>query len=138
VKTNTDGGHDFKSCGGTGSGFSCKTLENCRQLNPKSVCHGMVLMPSPTISANPMEYFNTTSYLGLSRYDNLYMNINTIFDNEALYRQAIALYGKKTTPTFAHINQLIAASVSSSTASLRFVTFCLLFVLFLGRASGLF
>jgi len=110
----------FSTSGGTGSGFSCRALQHCRELNNKSVCHALTLVPSPTISSNPMEYLNTTAYLGISRYDNLYMNVNTMFDNEALYRQAMALYGKYTTPTYAHINQLIAASVSSATASLRF------------------
>lgn len=110
----------FSTCGGTGSGFGCRSLQTIRDINPKSVCHGIVGMPSPTISGSPMECMNTVTYLGLSRFDNLYMNINVIYDNEALYRQANHLYGKYITPTYQHVNQLIAASVSTSTASLRF------------------
>ena len=48
------------------------------------------------------------------------MNVNTIFDNEALYRQAIQLSGNENfVPTYLHLNQLISISMSSATASIR-------------------
>lgn len=108
------------TCGGTGSGFTCKALKENRKLDPKAVnyaiCHG----PSPTINGVPLETYNTIAYMGLSRYDNLNMNMHMMYDNEALYRQCNRLYGAKLTPTFKHLNQLIAVAMSSCTASLRY------------------
>jgi tubulin alpha len=48
------------------------------------------------------------------------MNMHTIYDNEALYRQCNRLYGARFAPSYKHLNQLIAMSMSSCTASLRF------------------
>ena len=48
------------------------------------------------------------------------MNVNTLFDNEALYRQSIQLSGNENfIPSYLHLNQLIAVSMSSATASIR-------------------
>ena len=46
--------------------------------------------------------------------------MHVIFDNEALYRQANKIHKKQFSPTYRHLNQLIALTVSSCTASLRF------------------
>jgi len=110
----------LSGCGGSGPGFTCKALQTIRNSEPKSINHSYVLLPSPTISLNPMEIYNAITYLGLIRYDNLYMNVNTIFDNEALYRQSIQLSGQENfVPTYQHLNQLISVSMSSATASIR-------------------
>lgn len=111
----------LSTCGASGPGFTCKALQTVRNSEPKSINHSYALLPSPTISMNPMETYNCLTYLGLIRYDNLYMNVNTIFDNEALYRQSIQLSGQeKFVPSYQHLNQLISVSMSSATASIRF------------------
>ena len=49
-----------------------------------------------------------------------FFEANTIFDNEALYRQSIRLSGDKNfIPTYANLNQLVSIGLSSATASIR-------------------
>jgi len=108
------------TCGGTGTGFVCRTLEEMRSCDPKSANYAVCQTVSPSISGNPLETYNTIAYLGLTRYDNLFMSMHTFYDNEALYRQCNRLCGKDFAPTYKHLNQLIAMSMSSCTASLRF------------------
>jgi len=110
----------LSTCGGTGTGFTCRALQQMRAIDTKSVNYAICQAPSLSISGNPLETYNTIAYLGLTRYDNLNMNMHTIYDNEALYRQCNRLVGQKFSPTYRHINQLVAMSVSSCTASLRF------------------
>jgi len=110
----------LSTCGGSGTGFTCRALEEMRIIDRKSVNYAICHTSSPSISGNPLETYNTIGYLGFTRYDNLFMNMHTFYDNEALYRQSNKLYGKAYGPTYKHLNQLIAMSVSSCTASLRF------------------
>jgi len=110
----------LSTSGGTGTGISCRALQEMKFCDQKSVNYAMSVAPSVSISGNPLECLNTISYLGITRFDNLGMSMHNIFDNEALYRQYNRLMGQKFSPTFRHLNQLIAMSVSSCTASLRF------------------
>ena len=42
----------------------------------KAIQHTYTLLPSPTISQNPMEVYNAMMFLGLIRFDNLAVNIS--------------------------------------------------------------
>jgi len=114
--------HYLSACGGAGPGLCVRTLEHMRKVDSKSIHHSHTILPSPTLSQNPMETYNSMLFLGSIRFDCLGMNVNTCYDNEALYRQSISLSRtrhNKFVPTYKHINELIAISVSSSTASIR-------------------
>jgi hypothetical protein len=46
-----------------------------KTIDPKSVNYAVCLTPSPQISNNPLETYNSLAYLGLTRFDNLAMNV---------------------------------------------------------------
>jgi len=110
----------LSTCGGTGTGFSCRVLEELRTIDPKSINYSIAQTISPQISNNPLETKNFATYLGITRHDNLAMNMHIFYDNEALYRQGNRLLGPDFKSTYENINQLVAMSISSYTASLRF------------------
>ena len=76
----------LSTCGGTGTGFTCRSLEEMRANDEKSVNYAICQAPSLSISGNPLETYNTISYLGLTRYDNLCMNMHTIFDSKYFFK----------------------------------------------------
>lgn len=110
----------MSSCGGTGTGVGARCLQYIKEIDSKNVSYAHLQTPSPSICSNPLETKNTLSFLGITRNDELDMNMLNIYDNEALYRQARKIHKRAFSPTFAHLNQLIALTVSSCTASLRF------------------
>jgi hypothetical protein len=71
----------FKTCGGSGTGFTCRALEQMRSCDSKAVNYAVCVAPSPTINGNPLETYNTIAYMGYTRFDNLAMNMHTIYDS---------------------------------------------------------
>jgi len=109
----------MSTCGGTGTGLTCRILQQINELQPKTSNLGIELTPSPTISNAPLEVYNNMAYYGLTRYDNLNMNIHFFLDNEALYRIARNVRPNKE-PTLNCLNRIIARCMSNMTSSLRF------------------
>ena len=82
----------LSSCGGTGTGMTCRALETMRDSDPKSINYANVQMPSPTVTTNPLETYNTIGYMGISRFDSLHMNVifiincGTMFSISVLFK----------------------------------------------------
>lgn len=103
-------------CGGTGSGLGSLLLERMSiEYGKKSkMCYA--LYPSPHISTGVVEPYNSI----LSTHSLLEnADLAVMFDNEALY-DIFARELENEKPSYSNINQLIAQSVSSMTASIRF------------------
>eukprot|EP01052_Picozoa_sp_SAG31_P045014 SAG31_NODE_8063_length_1530_cov_1.754717_1_plen_316_part_00 len=101
---------------GTGSGFASLLLERLSIDYGKKTKLGFSVYPSPQISTAVVEPYNCilSSHALLEHCD-----VSVSLDNEALYdicRRSLDIER----PTYTNLNRLIAQSISSLTASLRF------------------
>ncbi|KAF6202210.1 hypothetical protein GE061_004608 [Apolygus lucorum] len=102
--------------GGTGSGFSALLTEHFNKEYGKKSKLEVAIFPSPTMSTAVVEPYNavlTTSYT-LDHTDCVFLA-----DNEAMYNICMNQLDIDT-PNYANLNHLLAQTVSSITASLRF------------------
>jgi tubulin alpha len=102
--------------GGTGSGLGTLLLERLSVDYGKKSKLGFTVFPSPEVATSVVEPYNSV----LSTHFLLeHTDISVILDNEAVYdicRNKLAI--KK--PSYINLNRLIAQTISSLTASLRF------------------
>jgi len=101
---------------GTGSGVSCLLLDKIQEDFGKKTKMTFSVVPSPQISCSVTEPYNSVLSLHqmMDRAD-----LSVMLDNEALYdicRRGLDLER----PTYVNLNRLIAQTVSSLTAFLRF------------------
>jgi len=102
--------------GGTGSGLGALILERIAVDYRKKSKLGFEVYPSPTISTCVVEPYNSllTTHWLLDHTE-----ISIVLDNEAIYEICQKNLGLKR-PDYDTLNRMIAKSVSSMTASLRF------------------
>jgi len=102
--------------GGTGSGLGMLILEMLMVEYRKKVKIGFEIYPSPHISTAIVEPYNAvlSTHMLLDNTD-----VSLLLDNEALYGICQRQLDIKT-PSYGHINNVIAKVASSVTASLRF------------------
>jgi len=102
--------------GGTGSGFGSLLLERLSGDYGKKSKLDFCVYPSPQISTAVVEPYNCV----LSTHSLLeHTDVAFMLDNEAIYdicKNKLNIQG----PTYSHLNRLIAQTLSSLTASLRF------------------
>ena len=102
--------------GGTGSGFTSLLMEQLKSEFGKKCKLEFSVYPSPTISTAVVEPYNSilTTHTSIDNSDCAFM-----VDNEAIYdicRKNLKI-GR---PSYSNLNRVIAQTVSSITASLRF------------------
>merc|ERR1712226_1509334 len=102
--------------GGTGSGLGSLLLERLSVDYGKKSKLGFVVYPSPQVSTAVVEPYNSV----LSTHSLLeHTDVAVILDNEAvydIYRRNLDIER----PTYTNLNRLVAQTISSLTASLRF------------------
>jgi tubulin beta len=102
--------------GGTGSGMGTLLLLKIRDAYPDRITTTYSIYPSPKVSDTVVEPYNAvlSSHQLLENSDETF-----IVDNEALYNISHNIL-KKTQPTYAELNTLIAQATCGITCSLRF------------------
>ncbi|CAO4360801.1 Protein CBR-TBA-5 [Caenorhabditis briggsae] len=102
--------------GGTGSGFTSLVMERLSIDYGKKAKLEFSIYPAPQISTSMVEPYNSllTTHTTLEHSD-----CSFIMDNEAIYEITKVNLGVRS-PTYTHLNRLLAQVVSSITASLRF------------------
>ncbi|XP_014294469.1 tubulin alpha chain [Halyomorpha halys] len=102
--------------GGTGSGFNALLNENLSCEYPKKSKLGIAIFPSPTMSTAVVEPYNAVlnTHATLEHTDCVFLA-----DNEAMYNICQTRLDIDS-PTYCNLNRLLAQTVSSITASLRF------------------
>ncbi|XP_030071905.1 tubulin alpha-1B chain isoform X2 [Microcaecilia unicolor] len=102
--------------GGTGSGFTSLLLEQFSKTYPKQSKLQFSVYPAPRISTAVVEPYNAvlTTHTTLEHSDCVFM-----VDNEAIYEICKRNLDIER-PLYVNLNQLMAQTVSSITASLRF------------------
>eukprot|EP01027_Heterolobosea_sp_BB2_P023748 GEZU01035730.1.p1 GENE.GEZU01035730.1~~GEZU01035730.1.p1 ORF type:complete len:445 (+),score=203.06 GEZU01035730.1:191-1525(+) len=102
--------------GGTGSGLTSLLLERISVDYGKKCKLGFTVYPSPQVSTAVVEPYNSV----LSTHSLLeHTDVSVVLDNEAIYdicRKSLDIER----PTYTNLNRLIAQTISSLTASLRF------------------
>ncbi|POY75604.1 hypothetical protein BMF94_1226 [Rhodotorula taiwanensis] len=102
--------------GGTGSGLGTLLLSKVREEYPDRMLATFSVLPSPKVSETVVEPYNATLALTqLIEHADLVFN----FDNEALYNIFNKTL-KKSSPSYAELNSLIAKVMSGITTPLRF------------------
>merc|ERR1739848_384334 len=102
--------------GGTGSGLGMLILERCAVDYRKKSKIGFEIYPSPNISTCIVEPYNA---LLATHWLLDHTEVSLVLDNEACYD----ICKKKLTietPTYSHLNKIIAKVISSMTVALRF------------------
>lgn len=102
--------------GGTGSGYHACLLNQLHDEYSKATVLGLAIFPSPRLSTAVVEPYNAVLNTNAT-LDNTDCVFQT--DNEAMYNICINRLGIEN-PTYTSLNRLLAATVSSITASLRF------------------
>ncbi|KAF9164431.1 Tubulin alpha-3 chain [Actinomortierella ambigua] len=102
--------------GGTGSGFGSLLLERLALDYGKKSKLEVAVYPAPKVSTSVVEPYNSilTTHATLEHSD-----CSFLVDNEAIYDICRTRLGIET-PTYSHLNRMIAQVVSSITLSLRF------------------
>ena len=102
--------------GGTGSGLGSLLLERLSVDYGKKSKLGFTVYPSPQVSTTVVEPYNSV----LSTHSLLeHTDVAVMLDNEAIYdicRKSLSIQK----PTYLNLNRIIAQTISSLTASLRF------------------
>jgi len=102
--------------GGTGSGMGALILERLAVDYRKKTKIGFEIYPSPQISTAIVDPYNAL----LSTHWLLdHTEVSIVLDNEAVYDICNRALDLKT-PTYDHLNRIIAKTISAMTASLRF------------------
>ena len=101
--------------GGTGSGLASVLMRDLYDEFGKKVKLDFCVFPSPRLSTSVVEPYNT-----VLACENLikYSDVAIVLDNEAMYETCERAL--KIPPSYKNINDLVAQTVSSMTASLRF------------------
>ncbi|ELP84573.1 tubulin alpha-1 chain, putative [Entamoeba invadens IP1] len=102
--------------GGTGSGFTAALCEKLADKYRKKTKLNTVIWPSPELSSGIVEPYNAV--LNTHAMMDL-VNCTFMLDNESIYKVCQKNLGINS-PSYIHLNQLIAQSMSLITASLRF------------------
>jgi tubulin beta len=102
--------------GGTGSGMGTLLISKVREEYPDRMMLTYSVYPSPKVSDTVVEPYNT-----LLSIHQLIENADevVVLDNEALYDICFRLL-KMPTPTFGHLNNLVANGMSGITSCIRF------------------
>jgi tubulin alpha len=102
--------------GGTGSGLGTLLLERLSVDYGKKCKFGFTVFPSPEVATSVVEPYNSV----LSTHSLLeHTDVSVILDNQAVYDICRNKLGIKR-PSYKNLNRLIAQTISSLTASLRF------------------
>ncbi|ELP90078.1 tubulin alpha-1 chain, putative [Entamoeba invadens IP1] len=102
--------------GGTGSGFTAALCEKIAEQYPKRTKINTVIWPSPKLSSGVVEPYNAV----LNTHAMLKLADCTLMvDNESIY-SICQEHLEVQSPSYSHLNQIIAQAMSSVTASLRF------------------
>ena len=102
--------------GGTGSGLGVGLISKIQEQYPDKIMKTFTVYPSPKVSDVIVEPYNAclaTHYL-IENTDAV-----SVIENEALYDICFRTL-KLSTPTFGDLNHLVAATMSGTTASIRF------------------
>ena len=102
--------------GGTGSGFTAALAEKLADKYAKKTKLNTVIWPSPKLSSGVVEPYN--AILNTHAMMN-YSHCTFMVDNESIYNVCKRNLGIES-PSYFHLNQIIAQAMSSITASLRF------------------
>ncbi|EDR24133.1 tubulin alpha-1 chain [Entamoeba dispar SAW760] len=102
--------------GGTGSGFTAALCEKLADKYTKKTKLNTIIWPSPKLSSGVVEPYNAV----LNTHAMMkFVNCTFMVDNESIYKICQKQLGVHS-PSYFHLNQLIAQAMSSITASLRF------------------
>jgi len=102
--------------GGTGSGFGALLLERLSVDYGKKLKMNFAVYPSPQISSAIVEPYNSV----LSTHSLIeHSDITLVLDNEAIYDICKSKLDIER-PAYSNLNQIIAQTISSLTASIRF------------------
>lgn len=104
--------------GGTGSGIGTEVLTDLRDQFGKKVIFQSIIYPSKHYSNCVVEPYNTIFSLAGTKDT---VDLSFVLDNEAAYSVCEKNLGIST-PSFDHVNALLAQAVSAMTTSLRFET----------------
>ncbi|KAL7722849.1 Tubulin alpha chain [Entamoeba marina] len=102
--------------GGTGSGFTAALCEKLNDKYAKKTKLNTIIWPSPKLTTGVVEPYNAVMNTHAMMK---YVNCSFLMDNESTYnvcKRHLNIHS----PSYLHLNQLIAQVMSSITASLRF------------------
>lgn len=105
--------------GGTGSGLSAKLFQEIEtEVEYKMNKIWIALLPSPNLSVNHIEHYNTIMWLS---YYWEYINMGIMLDNQAWFKHANDFLGLKKS-SYRDVNKIVAKMYSDLTAGFRYET----------------